>query len=297
MAEPLLDAEEIAALESRVGQSLATGSTEGLDVLGYGEITLVVGWPTGSPRVAAKRLPPFADDSAAQRYGALVGEYIEALADRGIEPVRSEWVTTPTDDGEIAGYVVQPVLPGECLGMNIVTGGGPSVAAGLPAAVLERVASSVDPRFGLDAQVSNWAMVDGSLRYFDVTTPMLCDAAGRTRLDLGLLTAPLPAALRPVARRWIAPGIVASYHRPRDVAVDLIGNLLKERAGHLIDGAIDEANRWAMPPITRGEIDRWYRSNARLWELMLRLRRAEWWWQRHVRRRNPAFLLPGPISR
>lgn len=297
MAGPLLDSEELAALESQVMRSLATGSTDDLDVLGYGEITLVVGWPTGAPRVAAKRLPPFSGASAADRYGALVEEYVDALAQRGVEAVRSEWVTTPTDGGEVAGYVVQPVLPAGSLGVSIARGDDHGAGAGLLAAVLETVPAVVDARLGLDAQVSNWAIVDGGLRYFDVTTPMLSDGTGRTRLDLRLLTSSLPAALRPAARRWVAPGIVAAYHRPRDVAVDLIGNLLKERVGHLVDGAIDEANRWATPRITRDEIDRWYRSNARLWELMLRLRRGDVWWQRHVRRRRPGFLLPGPIER
>ena len=38
-------------------------------------------------------------------------------------------------------------------------------------------------------------------------------------------------------------------------------------------------------------------SNARLWEIMLRLRLADRWWQRRVRRRIYPFLLPGPTRR
>lgn len=297
MTAALVDPDELATLESVVQRCLATGTTDGLDVLGYGEITLVVGWPSGAPRVAAKRLPPFPDPAAAQRYGDLVSEYLEALRAKGVNPVGSDWLTTASSGGTTVGYVVQPAFPAEDLGASIVAGSDRGRAASFVADLIAMIPLTVDSRVGLDSQVSNWVMVDDELRYLDVTTPMLADGSGRTRLDLALLTRSLPAVLRPPARRWVAPGIVAAYHRPRDVVVDLIGNLWKERAEDLIDAAISEANRWVEPSIERSEIDRWYRSNARLWELMLRLRRADSFWQRQLRRRPPEFLLPGPIAR
>jgi hypothetical protein len=45
------------------------------------------------------------------------------------------------------------------------------------------------------------------------------------------------------------------------------------------------------------EVARDYASDARQWELLLRLRRADRWWQQRVRRREYPFLLPGPITR
>ena len=116
-------------------------------------------------------------------------------------------------------------------------------------------------------------------------------------MDLRLLTAPLPAALRPVVRRFVAPGIVASYHRPRDVAVDLVGNLLKERLEQLVPVAVDAANQRVDPAITVEEVRSYYRSDARTWEVLLRLRRADQWWQQRVRRRTYPFLLPEPTER
>ena len=40
-----------------------------------------------------------------------------------------------------------------------------------------------------------------------------------------------------------------------------------------------------------------YASDARLWEVLLRLRRLDRAWQRRVRRREYPFLLPGRIDR
>ncbi len=51
------------------------------------------------------------------------------------------------------------------------------------------------------------------------------------------------------------------------------------------------------PPITSEEAERYYRDDARMWELLQRLRRADRWWQRTVRRRPYPFLLPGRIAR
>jgi len=91
--------------------------------------------------------------------------------------------------------------------------------------------------------------------------------------------------------------LVAAYHRPRDVAVDLVGNLVKERLDSLVPVAIEAANRRVDPPITRHEAERWYRSDSRMWEVLLRLRRADRSWQRRVRRRTYPFLLPERIER
>ena len=41
----------------------------------------------------------------------------------------------------------------------------------------------------------------------------------------------------------------------------------------------------------------YYRSDARMWEVLLRLRRADRWWQAQVRHRPYPFLLPGRIER
>jgi len=293
---PTIDDTQLAELEGQVLRALRSGSTEGLAVLGYGEITLVLGWPAEHPRVACKRLPAFDDGGRARSYGSLIDEYVGELAARGVNVLPTEWRTTPAAGGHVAGYVLQPVLPAEVLAPRLVADGGTGAAA-LLASIIDQIVSVVDPRIGLDAQLSNWAVIDGELHYFDVTTPLLSDATGRTRLDLDLLTSPLPSAIRGIVRRAVAPGLIAAYHRPRDVAVDLIGNLLKERLEHAVTPAIEQANARLSPPITRTEVDRWYRSDARTWDALLRLRRADRWWQRRVRRRVYPFLLPGPIDR
>ena len=54
---------------------------------------------------------------------------------------------------------------------------------------------------------------------------------------------------------------------------------------------------FARSAISLREVDRYYESDAYLWEFLQRLRRADRFWQRRVRRRTYQFLLPGRIER
>lgn len=294
-------------VEAAVRAALAGGSEEGLRVLGYGEITLVVGWPGDEPSWACKRLPEFGGEAAARRYGEQFDRYLRILGERGVTVVPSEFRTLPGEDGRVVGYVVQGALPAGSLGPDVLRAAEPDPDHPVLQQVCERVPSVVDDRTGLDGQISNWAWVPGAgadggdaLGYLDVTTPMLFDEAGAFELDLGLFLAAYPWLLRAPIRRFVAPGVVQAYRDPRHVLVDLAANLLKERLEAWVPAALVAANAAlgaSSSPITDDEVRAYYRSDARLWEVMLRLRRADRWWQTVARRRPYPFLLPGPIAR
>lgn len=288
---------ELGELEATVQRALRSGDEGPLRILGYGEVSLVVGWPTDQPRVAAKRLPVFVDRDGAEAHGEVITDYLAALRSRGVQLVDSAYALTPAADGRWAAYVIQPVLESHWLAPDVLAAADEDDGRELIASIVDAVVTVVDERIGLDAQLSNWARTPDGLRYLDVTTPFLTGADGRSRLDLGVVTSALPAVLRPPARRFVAPGILARYHRIREVLQDLAGNLLKERLDRWVDPTIEIANGRLDQPLDRTGVERWYRSDARLWEAMLRVRRADRWWQRTVRRRPYPTLLPGRIDR
>lgn len=288
----------LAEVEDAVQRAIGSGDERHLAVLGYGEISLVVGWPAEAPAWACKRLPVFADRQAADAYGELLARYLDTLAARGVVPVPSTFDVVEGRDGRWAGYVVQPVLPAGSLGPDVLRSATPDPDHPLVRGVCEAVVRTVDEGVGLDGQLSNWAAVEGGeLRYLDVTTPLLFDASGRLELDLDLFLAAYPWLLRAPIRRFVAPGVAGAYRDPRHVIVDLAANLLKERLEAWVPAVLEVANALVGPAVTPEEVQRYYRSDARLWEVMLRLRRADRWWQRTVRRRPYPFLLPGPIQR
>lgn len=290
------EAVPVPEVEAVVWDALCSGDTSALTILGYGEISPVVGWPTTAPTHAYKRLPPFPTRLAAQRHAALFRRYLDVLADRGVTPVDSRFEILEVDD-RVVGWVIQPILPAATLGPDVLRAAEPDPDHPLVRGIVDAVAAVCDERTGLDAQVSNWALTDDAVVYLDVTTPMLFDDAGRCEMDLAVFVAALPAAIRRPVRRFVAPGIVASYRDPRKVLVDCAGNLIKERLDDWMPVLVTAANRILEPAITVTEVRRYYRSDARLWEAMLRLRRADRTWQQRVRRRPYPFLLPGPIER
>ena len=65
----------------------------------------------------------------------------------------------------------------------------------------------------------------------------------------------------------------------------------------MIEPLLAAANQHLDAPLTGEEARRYYRRDAMMWALLQRLRRADRWWQRRIRRRRYPFLLPGRIER
>jgi hypothetical protein len=292
----VIDPVDLGALERHVHDALGRGDASGLCVLGYGEISTVLGWPVDTPTWACKRLPPFPSADAADRYAAVFARYLDELSTRGVHVVDSVIAPVLRDAGDVVLYCVQPVLPVDTLGPNVAARGG-GAARDLFALVVDTVLAVVDAGVGLDAQLSNWAMLDGSLTYFDVTTPMLAAPDGSSQLDTEVFLASLPWALRAPVRRFVLPDILDRYHSTRTVVLDLAANLLKERLDEWIPTVLELTDGRLEPPLTADEVRRDYRSDARTWNLLQALRRADRSWQRRVRRRPYPFLLPERIER
>lgn len=292
----MIPADELGRLEREVDQALERGDGSALRVLGYGEISLVLGWPVDQPRWACKRLPTFPSDESADAYTATFEEYLAELDRRGVRVVSTEVQRVRRSDGRVALYCVQSALPPDELAVDIVRRGGAG-ADHLLAEIVETVLGAVDDRVGLDAQLSNWVMTEGRLRYFDVTTPLLRRADGSEALDTGVFLASLPWLLRAPVRRFVLPDIMERYHQPRTVVLDLAANLIKEQVDGHIPTVLAAAGDRLDPPLTEHEVRADYRSDARTWAVLQSLRRADRTWQQRVRRRPYPFLLPARIDR
>ena len=295
VAGDLSDA-DLGSLDALVDEALSAGNEERLPTLGYGEISLVLGWPEGSPRFACKRMPAFPSRAAFEAYRRTLDDYVAALAAAGIAVVPTEMRGVARGDGTVVGYVIQPILDAATLAPKILHGADPGKGHPAVAAIVAAAAETVTPRVGLDAQLSNWAWDESGLSYLDVSTPMLWDENGRSLLDLEPLAQAYPAILRPPLRRIVAPKILDGYRDLRSVYLDLCGNLLKERLDRWLDPFLAEIDGRLPERLTRKDVERYYRSDARLWAVLLRLRRLDRAWRLRTGRTYP-FLLPGPIER
>ena len=292
-----LSGDDLRRLDDLVERALSSGDESGLPVLGYGEISLVLGWPPGDGRFACKRLPPFRSRERLDAYRETLDDYLVALGSAGVQVVETEMRAVERDDGSVAGYVVQPMLPADQLATAILRPAAPKAGHPLIEAVASAVAATVGPRLGLDAQLANWTWGGDELTYFDVSTPLIWSPDGDSRLDLDLLAEAFPAVLRWPLRRFVAPGILDTYRDLRKVYLDLAANLVKERLEGWLPLFLDRFNARLDEPLTEDEVRRYYRSDSRLWAALLRIRRLDRAWRRRVRRRTYPFLLPRRIER
>lgn len=288
---------DLAAAEERFQRALRTGDLGGLEILGYGEISTVVAITTERGRFACKRLPPFDSRERLDAYEGLFAEYLERLDGAGLNVLPSRLRKLEQDGGRWIAYCIQPVLEPAQLGPAVLALCRPEETHEVFEPLFDHVFDVVTPRVGLDGQLSNWARVDGEWVYLDVTTPLLRNADGRDRLDADVFLAMLPRLLRGLVKRFFLHAITATYFDPRTVALDLLGNLHKERLAEHVAAGVDVANRRLDRPISVREVASYYASDARLWACLLWLRRADRWWQLRVRRRVYPFLLPGKIER
>ncbi len=282
----MIDPGDLERLENRVQAALLEDGS--LDIAGYGEISCVLNLRSNGQRFVCKRLPPMPITSFLA-YKDVAEAYVLALELRGISVVPTAFPAVGIDP--VTAYCVQPRQE-RLLVDALRTDPGEWIES-----LVASIASATGSGLGLDGQVSNWAIDGERLVYFDVTTPLLRDNEGSERLDLELFLQPLPAAMRPAVRRFMLNEILSHYYEPRAVLVDAAANLIKERLENLIPVFLAAANKSVDEPITDKEVRRYYRRDALTWEVLLRLRRMDRWWQRSIRRRTYPFLLPGEVRR
>lgn len=291
-----LPVEELERLERAMLLAFETGAEDHLEIVSYGEMSVVVRWRWDGGQAVCKRLPAFDTVERADRYREHFSTYLERLRGGGIDVAPSELMDLPRTGGGRVLYCIQPEYPAEGLLPKVLGRVRPAEAVELYLQVVELIRRNVGPVLGLDAQLSNWVLDGGRLHYLDVTTPMLRDERGRSLLDARLFLAAAPPGVRKLLELFLLESIVDRYHSPRDVVLDVLANLYKEQLGSLIEPLLRSTPDWISPAIDERELRRYYRADARVWRLWQAARRADRWWHR-VRNKPYPFLLPPKIER
>jgi hypothetical protein len=308
---------DVAGVLSRTEQALDPGAPErggAVTVLGYGEVSVALA-VADLPGLVCKRMSGFADDDAAARYVDLLGGYLERLRNAGVTVVATEVVTVARAGRAPVVYLVQPRLAAESLGDHLLRAGDDTVLRSALASALGVVATLAGhpaadgSEVALDGQLSNWSFAPDPAAappvLIDVGTPFV-RRDGRHGMDREVLLAPVPPGLRAWYRRkQLVEAYLDDYFVPRTVAVDLLGNFHKEGAAARLPLGLEVVNGWLgrtdLPgprdPVSAAEVERYYRQDADLLALYLRLRRMDRFLRTRVLRRTYDYVLPGPVRR
>ena len=289
--ELITDAELI-ELETVVQEALRTGDRSALDLRGFGVTSVVLAAPIRAPRVACKRVPPFVDREAFAAYREVVDRNVAELRRSGIDVLATE-VRLVEHGGHLAGYVVQPLLPAESLAEAVLRASPPASDHPLVVAIVDHVMEATTETRGVDAQLGNWAVVDGRVTYLDVTTPFSLDASGDIEVDLDVFLRAGPPIMRPLYLREL-PTSMKRWLEPRHALLDLVGNLYKLDLDDWVQPIIDATAGRVEPPITVEEARAYYAGEVKTWTMLNRVLRGYDWWRRRVRRHAPTMFVPPP---
>lgn len=286
----------------RLEAGLDPAHPDGVQVLAYGEVSAALLVP-GLEGHVAKRMSGFAHHGMAAAYCDLVADYLRIPRSTGIPVVDTRIVLIDRPGRPPVVYLVQPLLAD--LGNQILHSATDEQLGAAIRVVMDRVWTlhqrSEPPEVAIDAQLSNWSFTQpDDPVLIDVGTPFVRQA-GSHLFDQEILLSAIPPGLRAYYRR---KGSIAQYmddyFEPRLVAVDLLGNFIKEGAGARLPEGIVAANQWleahGRRRIERAEVDAYYKQDAATLELFLRVRRLDRG-ARRLLRKDYDFILPGKVRR
>jgi hypothetical protein len=306
------------AFEDGLDIDVPERSTRPFRVLGYGEISTVFEVQgAGLEGLACKRLSIFEQRAEYDRYAAAYHTYNQHLENAGLRLPAHGHAALVNARGRLILYILQARLPRERFGPSVLAARDGAQRGQLFRLILRQMLglwqySRGQPGtlLGLDGQLSNWALagetLDGEapLIYLDTSTPFL-RLNGVDQLEPELFLRTAPSYLAWVLRVLFLKQVMDRYFDLRKVVLDLVANLHKERQAALIPEMISAANAFftheaaglGAAPLTAGEVEAYYREDARIWSLYLSGRYLDRFIRRRVLGREYPYLLPGRIRR
>ena len=312
-----VDVDLLEKFENHINPAFPEKSGVPPTILGYGEISTTFSIDD-MPGVAFKRMPPFDHSDQIIAYKTALDRYCFLLSDQCHIPV------SPYDCYEITNrfeekilYVAQPLLPKTSIGNYILKNGTLNEMENLVNCVMHHLLSLWQSNhdhlphesIALDGQISNWSFQfkgtdDCDVVYFDITTPMF-RINNKDQLDTEIFLKSCPSMLTWLVRWQFLQEVLDRYYDTRSVLIDLVANFHKEGRSDLIEGALSVINGKVdknglidqIHPLTRSEIDSYYKNDAFIWSLFLSLRRMDRAIKTKILRQRYNFILPGRIKR
>ena len=281
---------DLGAVESTVAAAISSRSTDGVRLLGFGEISIVLGWPADRPEHALKRVPPFRDATAAAQYVDVCERWFAVLHGAGVPVLPTTLHTTTRADGSVVVYHRQPVADTAQLGVNVLRDAEPDPDHPLLATIIGHAQAVVEPgRVGFDVQAANWLWDGREARQLDFSSPFLLNDSGDDLLfDTSGFLREYPAVLRPVLKKELLK-LILRFTTAEGAVGDMVGNLLKEGLEPWVDPTIEAARRFGVR-LDRAAVTKMYDDDRKLLALTLRLKKAQRFWLSHTGRRYDSML-------
>jgi len=291
-------------------------------VLGYGEMSTVMTISGANPGLVFKRMPMFHTEDELEPFLALYNDYLQHLTAAGVAVVPAAITFVVPSSGNKVVYIVQEKLKLMALVNKAIHALADDDVKRLFAAILTnigRVFAYNDDHegelaIGFDAQMSNWSILGYEednmslpdpleLIYIDTSSPLL-RLHGQEQLDPELFLRSAPSFLRWIIRLFFLEDVMNRYYERRQVVIDVLANLYKEKRADVIPDLLILANTFLeqcthgdeFKPVSEKEVADYYKEDARIWTIYLTFRYLDRWLHRLLSLPYP-YVLPGPVDR
>lgn len=295
---PGVSDEQILDVERAVLRAFDTRSTDGLHILGLGELGLAVGWPTEQPVAVFKRQAPGpieqldADMARMQRFH-------DALVDARVRVMPTDIRTITNPDGKTIPYLIQPVVAAQDLAENILAADDPRadhrVLTSLRDTVMRVVRDDVHGGLSIDAQVTNFAWDGEQVVSLDTTPPLIWGPSSGPMYEVGNYLTAVPAVLRGAATR-LTKKAGNDYRTAHGVLEMTAVYLLRIDQERWVESAISCFNETLDRPLDRDTIETQFQRVMKDLPLIKRLARAQRFWATRVRRQRYEFFITNSFT-
>ena len=282
-------------VEAAVAKAIKQRSTADLKLLGHGEISVVLGWPTSSPAAAVKRVPQFRDLARARQYIAVCDDFFATLraANVGI------WPTTlhvhQRADGRAVVYHEQPIADIAQLGTNVLRTATPADTHPLLDAITDAAARVCTRTLGFDCQLSNWLWDGTTATQIDFTSPFaLTESRDDLQYDTHTFLQEYPVIVRPYLRKEFT-SMLRRFTSAEGALADMVAAMIREGLDDWVDPAINTINSRLGLQLQREKAQWMYDNDRKLLPTVLKVKKVQRWWLSHTGR-NYEQLLPSKTT-
>lgn len=281
---PEVSDEVLRSADATLDRAVAARDVAGLNVLGFGEVSVALAWPTEAPEYVLKRVLVYDTPASCRAHFAEIQTYVDRIRAGGADVLATELRVLDRTDGRASGWVVQPLLPKELLATTILTNDEPRADHPVVLAHREVAQRDCTSEYAIDLQISNFAYDGDRYVTFDITSPVTWDADGT-------FTGPIPdefvrmtpAPIRPVFRKEYAKA--ASDFRTRRGALHAsLVWLHRADQGRWAPAFAEAFNEVLDEPLDLDAAKKDYDRFAKVIPMVKKTSLAQRWWQTKVRR-------------
>ena len=295
---PSISDADLHEAERAILQAFDSRSTNGLNILGMGELGLAIGWPTNTPVAVLKRQAPGPEAQLAADMERM-NKFNAALSEAGALVIPTEVRTIRNDYGAQIPYLIQPVIDSEDLAENVLAAAHPSPEDPILVSIRDTDVNVVTdgPEGGLsmDAQVTNFAWNGEDVVCLDTTPPLIWPAGNGPMDNVGNYLTAVPYLLRPAALHLTRKS-GEDYRTVRGVLQQTAVYLMRIDQHRWVDSAIACFNEALDIPLARTGVDDAFNRVIRDLPTIKRLARVQRLWATKVRKQRYEFFITNSFT-